>query len=1270
MNNTEMNPVHIKGRGMIKKTKAYGAVGAIALAGLCMMAIDTAQIVYAEENEPVTEGVPTDTIEAEVVSDQLDTLKDIAQSEGVEIKEENPVYYESLDEAKKDIESQQEELEKEHIQKSSNNQEIEAAQKENEAIAKRNQEGQEQADKTNAAIEKEKKEIEERNKKALEEYENKLKEAELLAMIEENFEAHLGYDLLDTSGDPTASITIDDDGNFTITNTDWVDRADLGGTDRPYGYNVYTGKIDYSLDHPTKEGDINYSVRSVTLNTFSFTYQFDGEVYTYPSIQYSDPSGNVLYYYSKTPGINMNESINKTAQLNYSGTLHAGQTSEWIDVLHIFADWVIDSNYKLRIQFVNNSTNPVVEKPELETYTGPDPITFEPEPFVNVPDVYSAEAKLHKVYVKQNPQAVKAVVDAQGTDINHNTIVKGDETLWVLHNDSLKAGRDYIVNYVISDILPDGFEMDTSKTAEASSQYELAYDASNHSVRFKAGEALLNNMNANLNEDFEVPGAVIVGYPLKDASRYPNTFTTNIELEDAFYDISSGQVKRGGQKTSYNVQSDEVYILTPDIEVKKRNFNTEGININGKTVNPGTVNVYKMSWNLTPYKEISASDEAIEKGFFYIDDYPEEAVMIEADDVQVLTPDGKEVEVNLIQYESVDQASDAVKKLLDTNHISINGAFQVFEVKDPRSFYENYVKTGTILTIKNPMTVKQEMKNSGKTYKNKAYQIDFGNGYATNEVVNLVPTVNPVKENLNENNVNIDGMNVAPLSVNYYRLHWDLDQYKGMEEVKEAIERGFFYIDDYPETAVTLLKDQIRIQDEDGKEVSGIKMNVFDSVALAGQKVQDMIQANGFQIQGAFQLFEAENPSEFYEKYVAAGKNIIIVNPMQVKEDTVGKYENTGYQIDFGNIGYPSNTTVNNVVVPNPKKINENEEGININGKIVLPGGLNFYELTWDLNPYKDIQADAASIQKGFWFVEDYPENALDVLQDAVTVLDEKGNKAEGISWEIRSDTMESVQTKGAYIVFKADDPQTFYDRYVKTGTSLHITAPMKVKKDVSDIDYENTAFQIDFGNAVKTDTVVNHVPELDVKKDVVVEVGSESLDGKTIELGTEFIYKLTGALVPPERSEKLWQYIFKDDYDEGHDACEGYKTIALTDIILTDGTLIEEGEDITKYTSQILENGIVSISFMKDFLESISLDSPFQAEAYLQMKRIASGEVKNTFTNIVNEAEVISNTVVTYTPQPSIKGVNTAVGFNTGIWSSLAGMAAFGLGVLHRKKR
>ncbi|MCK3880748.1 LPXTG cell wall anchor domain-containing protein, partial [Streptococcus suis] len=62
---------------------------------------------------------------------------------------------------------------------------------------------------------------------------------------------------------------------------------------------------------------------------------------------------------------------------------------------------------------------------------------------------------------------------------------------------------------------------------------------------------------------------------------------------------------------------------------------------------------------------------------------------------------------------------------------------------------------------------------------------------------------------------------------------------------------------------------------------------------------------------------------------------------------------------------------------------------------------------------------------------------------------------------------------------------------------------------------------------------------------------------------------------------------------------------------------------------------GLVLISFDKSFLETISDDSAFQADVYLQMKRIAAGQVENTYLHTVNGYVISSNTVVTHTPQP-----------------------------------
>ncbi|WP_373878874.1 SspB-related isopeptide-forming adhesin, partial [Streptococcus sp. HMSC066F01] len=159
--------------------------------------------------------------------------------------------------------------------------------------------------------------------------------------------------------------------------------------------------------------------------------------------------------------------------------------------------------------------------------------------------------------------------------------------------------------------------------------------------------------------------------------------------------------------------------------------------------------------------------------------------------------------------------------------------------------------------------------------------------------------IKPLKVNKNKQGVNIDGKEVLAGSTNYYELTWDLDQYKGDKSSKEAIQNGFYYVDDYPEEALTLQPELVKIRDLEGNLVSGISVQQFDSLEAAPKKVQDLLKKANITVKGAFQLFSADNPAEFYKNYVAAGKSLLITDPMTVKPEfgqTGGKYENKAYQ--------------------------------------------------------------------------------------------------------------------------------------------------------------------------------------------------------------------------------------------------------------------------------------------------------------------------------------------------------------------------------------
>ena len=388
-----------------------------------------------------------------------------------------------------------------------------------------------------------------------------------------------------------------------------------------------------------------------------------------------------------------------------------------------------------------------------------------------------------------------------------------------------------------------------------------------------------------------------------------------------------------------------------------------------------------------------------------------------------------------------------------------------------------------------------------------------------------------------------------------------------------------------------------------------------------------------------------------------------------------------------------------------PLKVNKNKQGVNIDGKEVLAGSTNYYELTWDLDQYKGDKSSKEAIQNGFYYVDDYPEEALTLQPELVKIRDLEGNLVSGISVQ-QYDSLEAapkkvqdllkkanITVKGAFQLFSADNPAEFYKNYVAAGKSLLITDPMTVKPEFGQTGgkYENKAYQIDFGNGYATEVVVNNVPKITPKKDVTISMdpSSDNIDGQTIPLNQYFNYRLIGGLIPQNHSEDLNDYSFVDDYDQKGDQYTGnYKVLAKVDIRLKDGRVIKAGTDLTAETQveHDQDKGMITIRFKEEFLQEIQLDSSFQAETYIQMKRIAVGTFENTYVNTVNKVAYASNTVRTTTPEPkkpeepttpnpNPKGNPTLpqTGTNDSSYMPYLGLAALvgvlGLGQLKRKE-
>ena len=847
------------------------------------------------------------------------------------------------------------------------------------------------------------------------------------------------------------------------------------------------------------------------------------------------------------------------------------------------------------------------------------------------------------------PGLEKFVKNSSGESIDKSYVPKLSTVQWELTTKPLPANREAITDFEIVDALPSGFVLDVESSKNASSDFELTYDESSHVVRMKGLESLKSKLNQDLSKEVQVPAPILVGKVTNDGATYKNNFQLKINNKYESYS-NIVQVSTPGKPNDPDNPNNNL------IQPLKHNYNKDKVIIDGKPVLAGSTNYYHITLDYDQYKGMKADSSTILKGFGAIDDYPEEAVTINQSDIRYIDSEGQEVAgISVYQYDSIDAVdNDKVKAFLASSEIKPKGAFQVFLVDDPEAYFNQYIKAGKSVTIIDPMVTKEELRNTGKSFENTAYQVDFGNGYQTDTVVNNVPTVKPTKKNLNKAGVNIDGKQVLAGSVNYYKVTADYSQYKGIEVDKERIGKGFYIVDDYPEEAVTINQDGVQVTDSKGQVVKGLKMALYESLEKAPSGVQEALKSSNFTPKGAIQVFEAENPEEFYKTYVQAGEVLTITNPMTVKKElgqTGGKYENTAYQLDFGS-AYITETVVNNVPTAKPTKKNLNKAGVNIDGKQVLAGSVNYYKVTADYSQYKGIEADKDRIGKGFYIVDDYPEEAVTINQDGVQVTDSKGQVVKGLKMALYesldkapSGVQEALKSsnftpKGAIQVFEAENPEEFYKTYVQAGEVLTITNPMTVKKELGQTGgkYENTAYQIDFGMAYVTETVVNNVPKIEPKKDVVIDhLSKESLDGKEVKLNQTFNYKLVGSLIPKDRSEQLFEYKFGDDYDETHDEYQGvYQVFATVDFETSDGQKFKAGDELTKYTSQVVdkEKGKVDISFDDAFLKSILETSAFQAEVYLQMTRIQAGTVENTYRHTVNGVEVVSNTVVTHTPE------------------------------------
>ena len=518
--------------------------------------------------------------------------------------------------------------------------------------------------------------------------------------------------------------------------------------------------------------------------------------------------------------------------------------------------------------------------------------------------------------LRTTPTVEKLVKNSAGTNVNNSSVPKLSEVVWELETKPLAANRKETTIYELTDNLPQGYLLDLAKTVDQNQDFTVTYDKDKHQLKGLLKAKGLVKVNTDLSKAYKAPVLKVYGTVTNDGATYKNNFHLNLNNEFESYSNIVKVTTPGKPNDPDNPNNNLIKPL-------KHNHNKDGVIIDGKPVLAGSTNYYHITLDYDQYKGIKADPSAILKGFGAIDDYPEEAVTINKSDIRYIDSEGKEVSgISVYQYDSIEAVdNDKVKAFLNSSKIKPKGAFQVFLVDDPEAYFNQYIKAGKSVTIIDPMVTKEELRNSGKSFENTAYQVDFGNGYQTDTVVNNVPTVKPTKRNLNKAGVVINGKTLTPDTVNYYEVKLDYSKYKGIEPDKAFIKKGFFGVDDFPEEALDIDQSGIQMLDEDGKEVKGLSSKIYSSLAEAPEEVQKAFKAKNKFPKGAIQVFSADDPEAFFESYVKTGKVITLRVPMKIKKEFAekgGEYQNTAYQIDFGQL-YETPTVINQVPKPKPE---------------------------------------------------------------------------------------------------------------------------------------------------------------------------------------------------------------------------------------------------------------------------------------------------------------------------------------------------------------
>ena len=395
---------------------------------------------------------------------------------------------------------------------------------------------------------------------------------------------------------------------------------------------------------------------------------------------------------------------------------------------------------------------------------------------------------------------------------------------------------------------------------------------------------------------------------------------------------------------------------------------------------------------------------------------------------------------------------------------------------------------------------------------------------------------------------------------------------------------------------------------------------------------------------------------------------------------------------------------------PKPKKAISDTFGHNIDKANTFDKNVKF-SLTTDYKPYSTFTADLKAIAKTWAMVDDVQDGAYQVDESKIIMKDSTGKNVKDLfkmyhvlsdkerTQEIQNILKEAgLNPKGEFYMFVAKDSATFYKNYVKQAKNITIDLPARLLVKKAEL-VKNDFYQVDYGNTYISNLVTVQVPDVKPEKHAVDQKDDKKIrDGQEIQIGEYLRYLLDGVTVP-SKHDTLYQYDGIDKLDVKHDRYTGNwkgiirgteylaeKDLVLPyDVVLSDGKVVKAGDKIVKGSSYAFQfefdqstnsdfikkivkvtwnekDGKWAYTIDKEFLNSLGVKGTFDADFYIEVERIASGDVENTFVNVVNGQEMEAK-VVTHTPeQPKPQEPKKPSLPNTGTASSMLGFVGTGI--------